>query len=102
MINHIELLQYKYKGSHRCYNSSQFTNQPIINPFSDYRIFHSIFKTPGNWKISNGKTRRLSYNIIRDHVDPGPWNWKKSGVAIPTQQIIPKSQLEKIKNNDNT
>lgn len=95
-INRIELLQYKYKGSHRCYNSTQFVNRCIINPFSDYRIFHAVFKTPGTWKINKGKTRRLSLNIIKDFVDPGPWNWKKSGIAIPTQQIIPKTQLERI------
>lgn len=84
IINRTELLQYKYKGSHRVYNYSQLKNCSFVHPFADYRLFHVIFKTPGVWKINNGKTRRLSLDIIKDYVDPGPWNWAKSGIQLPT------------------
>jgi asparagine synthetase B (glutamine-hydrolysing) len=84
-INNIELLQYLYKASHRCYNYGQLIDCDFSHPFGDYRLFHTVFKTPGHWKIINGKTRRLSLSIIKDFVDPGPWNWAKSGIQLPTQ-----------------
>jgi asparagine synthetase B (glutamine-hydrolysing) len=84
-INKIELLQYMYKASHRCYNYGQLMGCDFVHPFGDYRLFHTIFKTPGRWKIINGKTRRLSLSMIENYVDPGPWNWAKSGIQLPTQ-----------------
>jgi asparagine synthetase B (glutamine-hydrolysing) len=84
-INNIELLQYMYKASHRCYNYGQLAGCEFVHPFGDYRLFHTIFKTPGHWKITNGKTRRLSLSMIENYVDPGPWNWAKSGIQLPTQ-----------------
>jgi len=95
VINRSELLSYMYKGSHRIYNYSQLKNCSFIHPYSDYRLFHVIFKTPGHWKINNGKTRRLSLDIVKDYVDPGPWNWAKSGIAVPmAQKFKPENQKE--------
>ncbi len=85
-INNVELLQYLYKASHRAYNYSQLAECNFMHPFGDYRLFHTIFKTPGSWKIKNGKTRRLSLEIIKDFVDDGPWHWPKSGIQMPAQQ----------------
>lgn len=86
IINQTELLQYLYKATHRCYNYSQLQGADFRHPFNDYRLFHTVFKTPGNWKVFNGKTRRLSLDIIKDFVDPGPWTWPKSGVNVPMQK----------------
>lgn len=85
-INKIELLLYMHKSSHRVYNYTQLKKCTFVHPFSDYRLFHTIFKTPGHWKIHNGKTRRLSLDIIKDYVDPGPWTWPKSGIQIQMEQ----------------
>lgn len=85
-INKIELLQYLYKASHRTYNYGQLMNCNFVHPFADYRLFFNVFKTPGHWKIKNGKTRRLSLSIIEDYVNPGPWTWAKSGIQLPSQQ----------------
>lgn len=83
IINRIEILQYFYKASHRCFNYNQLAGADFLHPFSDYRLFHIVFKTPGLWKLKNGKTRRLSYEIIKDYVDSGPWYWPKSGISLP-------------------
>lgn len=85
IINQVELLQYLYKGSHRIYNYGQMLNCNFQHPFADYRLFHTVFKTPGSWKVSQGKTRRLSLDIIKDYVDPGPWTWAKSGIFVSRQ-----------------
>jgi hypothetical protein len=85
-INKIELLLNQFRASSRCYGYTQLQGTNFHHPFSDYRIFHLIYKTPGTWKISKGKTRRLSYNVIKDYVDPGPWIWNKSGIEIPMYQ----------------
>ncbi len=98
IINRSELLQYLYKGSHRVFNYSQLVNCPFVHPFADYRIFHTIFKTPGIWKVNNGKTRRLSLDIVRDHVDPGPWNWAKSGIMVPMAQKFKGINEKELKN----
>ena len=98
IINKTELLQYKYKGSHRVYNYSQLKNCSFIHPFADYRLFHVIFKTPGLWKVNNGKTRRLSLDIIKDYVDPGPWNWAKSGIQLPMAHKFNPSLIKEMKN----
>lgn len=87
VINKTELLQYLYKGSHRVFNYNQLIDCNFQHPFADYRLFHTIFKTPGHWKIKNGKTRRLSLDIIKDFVDPGPWTWPKSGIMLTMQQL---------------
>ena len=85
-VNKVELLQYLYKASHRVYNYTQLSDCNFVHPFADYRLFHTVFKTPGYWKVTNGKTRRLSLSIIKDHVDVGPWTWQKSGIQLPSQQ----------------
>lgn len=87
IVNKTELLQYLYKSSHRVYNYGQMLDCNFQHPFADYRLFHTVFKTPGHWKITNGKTRRLSLSIIKDFVDPGPWTWPKSGIQMPMQHI---------------
>ena len=87
IINKTELLQYLYKGSHRVFNYGQLIDCDFRHPFTDYRLFHTVFKTPGHWKITNGKTRRLSLNIINDFVDSGPWTWAKSGIQLSMQQV---------------
>jgi hypothetical protein len=87
IVNKTELLQYLYKGSHRVFNYGQLIDCDFRHPFTDYRLFHTVFKTPGHWKITNGKTRRLSLSIINDFVDPGPWTWAKSGIQVSMQQI---------------
>lgn len=84
-INKVELLQYLYKASHRAYNYSQLSECNFVHPFADYRLFHIVFKTPGHWKIKNGKTRRLSLSMIKDYVNEGPWIWPKSGIQMPAQ-----------------
>lgn len=86
-INKIELLQALYKGSHRCYNYGQMMGTEFRHPFTDYRLFWRVYRTPGEWKIQQGRTRRLSFDIIKDWVDPGPWNWPKSGIAVPMQAV---------------
>lgn len=87
IVNKTELLQYLYKGSHRVFNYNQLIDCNFKHPFADYRLFHTVFKTPGHWKIKNGKTRRLSLEIIKDFVDPGPWTWPKSGIMLTMQQL---------------
>jgi len=87
-INKAELLQYMYKSSHRVYNYNHLVDCNFQHPFADYRLFHTIFKTPGHWKINNGETRRLSYEVIKDFVDPGPWKWPKSFINMPMQHAI--------------
>lgn len=92
VINSVELLNCLYKGSHRCYNYDQLEDCNFSHPFSDYRLFWRIYRIPGDWKIQKGRTRRLSLALIKDHVDPGPWTWSKSGVAVPMQVYADANQ----------
>jgi asparagine synthetase B (glutamine-hydrolysing) len=85
-INKVELLLNQFRASSRCYGYTQLQGTDFSHPFADYRLFHKIYKTPGGWKISQGKTRRLSHYVIKDFVDPGPWTWNKSGLEIPVYQ----------------
>ena len=97
ITNKIEILHYFSKASHRLYNYSQLIGVDFVHPFADYRIFQTIFRTPGIWKKSHRRTRGLSLDIIRDHVDDSPWNvWKwKSGIFMPAAQSFnPSIQKE--------
>lgn len=95
VVNRVEVLQYMFKGSHRVFNYSQMTGTRFLHPFSDYRIFHTIFRTPSHWKKSHRKTRRLSLDLVEGHVDPAPWTWWKSGIYLPSAQIFkPSNQKE--------
>lgn len=86
IINKSELLIHKFKASTRCYGYSQFVECDFFHPFSDYRVYHTVLKLPGSWKIINGKTRRLSQSIIKNYSSPNPWMWPKSGIEIPMYQ----------------
>jgi hypothetical protein len=86
IINKSELLLHKFKASARCYGYSQFFECDFVHPFADYRVYHTVFKLPGSWKTINGRTRRLSQSIIKDHASPNPWSWPKSGIEIPMYQ----------------
>lgn len=88
LVNKIELLHYLYKGSHRIYNYSQFTDLKFAHPFADSDVFDLVWKIPGKEKIgNNGKTRMLSYNLIKDHVLDLSWTLPKTGVAIFPEEL---------------
>jgi len=83
LVNKIEILHYLYKGSHRVYNYGQFTDLKFAHPFADSDVFDLVWKIPGREKISNnGKTRMLSYNLVKDYVSNLSWTLPKTGVAI--------------------
>lgn len=83
LVNKIELLHYMYKGSHRVYNYGQFTDLKFAHPFSDSDVFDLVWKIPGKEKIGNiGKSRMLSYNLVKEHVIDLSWKLPKTGVAI--------------------
>lgn len=83
LVNKIELIQYFYKGSHRVYNCNQFFDLKFAHPFADGDLFNYIWKIPGNYKLANGgKSRSLSYELIKHHMVDWPWNWNKTGVGI--------------------
>lgn len=86
IINRAELLLHKFKASTKCYGYAQFFECDIVHPFADYRVYHTVFKLPGAWKIVNGRTRRLSQALIEDHASSNPWYWPKSGIEIPMYQ----------------
>lgn len=90
ITNKIELLHYFARASHRLYNYSQLVGVNFVHPFSDYRVFQTIFRTPGLWKKSHRRTRGLSLDLVRDHVDDSPWNvWKwKTGIYMPAAQAF--------------
>lgn len=83
LVNKIELMQYFYKGSHRVYNYNQFFDLKFAHPFADGDLFNYIWKIPGNYKLANGgKSRSLSYELVKYHMVDWPWNWNKTGVGI--------------------
>ena len=83
LVNKIELMQYFYKASHRVYNYNQFFDLKFAHPFADGEVFNYVWRIPGNYKLADGgKSRSLSYNLIKDHMVDWPWNWSKTGVGI--------------------
>ena len=83
LINKIELIQYLYKGSHRVYNYNQFPDVKFAHPFASNEVFENIWKIPGNLKVGQGgRSRLLSYALIKDHMVEWPWLWDKTGVSV--------------------
>lgn len=83
LVNKIELMQYFYKASHRVYNYNQFFDLKFAHPFADGEVFNYVWRIPGSYKLADGgKSRSLSYNLIKDHMVDWPWNWSKTGVGI--------------------
>jgi hypothetical protein len=88
-INCSEILLNRLKTSRLLYGYTQLKGINFLHPLADYRLYHSIYKTPGTWKIQQGKTRRISKEIIKDYVDPRPWSWTKSGIEV---SFVPMSR----------
>lgn len=89
IINRCEILLNRLKCSRLLYGYTQLKGTNFVHPFADYRLFHTMYKTPGTWKIQEGKTRRISREVIKDYVDQSPWTWPKSGIEA---LFVPKSR----------
>jgi asparagine synthetase B (glutamine-hydrolysing) len=83
LVNKIELLHYYQKASYRVYNYSQLYDLKFANPYADGYLFDYIWSIPGHYKISDGgRTRNLSYNLVKDYMVDWPWKWSKTGPGI--------------------
>lgn len=83
LVNKIELMQYFYKASHRVYNYNQFFDLQFAHPYADGFLFDYVWRIPGNYKLgAGGKSRSLSYTLVKDYMVDWPWNWTKTGVGI--------------------
>jgi len=90
IINKIDAIYYQFKAPKLLYGYSQFSDVKFVHPFLDYRMYHAIFKTPGHWRMKDGKIRRLSMELIKDYVDERPWTvWPKSGIELV---FLPRSR----------
>lgn len=83
LVNKIELMQYLYKGSHRVYNYNQFPDVKFAHPFADSEVFDYVWKIPGHLKLGDGgRSRMLSYELVKDYMVDWPWRMAKTGVAV--------------------
>jgi hypothetical protein len=83
LVNKIELIQYLYKGSHRVYNYNQFPDVKFAHPFADSGVFDYVWKIPGHLKLGDGgRSRMLSYELVKDYMVDWPWRMAKTGVAV--------------------
>jgi hypothetical protein len=90
IVNDLDAMYYQFKASKLLYGYSQFSDINFQHPFLDYRVYFTMLSIPGWWKIKNGMSRQISYDIIKDHVDPRPWKvWPKSGIELT---FLPKSR----------
>ena len=90
IVNKIDSIYYQFKAPKLLYGYSQFSDVKFVHPFLDYRMYHAMFKTPGQWRMKDGKIRRLSMELIKGYVDDRPWTtWPKSGIELV---FLPRSR----------